>query len=155
MRYRRYNPLNPLYGFAQATTPKPPKEEFHIVVNGQQAGPMTEAELKVLVKNGTVTADTMVWTPQLVQWTPAQMVPTVNKLLLMARKPEKVKTVPPPPSAQAPRQTENPIRKDMISAVSMLGLSKSAAAEATDRVLAANPDISLKDGIKEVLKSMR
>lgn len=56
----------------------------YIAVNGQQAGPLTDDELKVLVTNHVLTADTLVWTPQLTNWTAAKFVPNVNKLLLMS-----------------------------------------------------------------------
>ena len=126
--------------------PKNAKKVFHVVINGRQAGPLSEAELNRLIKNGIVTADTLVWTPGLAQWTSAQYIPAVNKLLLLSYKSEK--GMP----GTAERNSENPVRKDMISAIAVLGYNKSVIQPAVDKVLDGNPDITLEEGIKATLK---
>lgn len=126
--------------------PKKIKEVFHVVIDGRQAGPLNKSELERLVKNGIVTADTFVWTPGLAQWTPAQCVPDVNKLLLLSYKPD---TRSP---AATKRNSGDSVRKDLISAIASLGYRKSDIQAAVDKVLEDSPDIGLEDGVKAVLR---
>ena len=56
----------------------------YIAVNGRQVGPLNDSELKTLIANGILIDDTLVWTPQLTQWTPARNVPNIQKLILLS-----------------------------------------------------------------------
>jgi hypothetical protein len=44
--------------------------EWYYVANGQQTGPVTEAQLDELIRNGTVQASTLVWRAGLPEWQP-------------------------------------------------------------------------------------
>ena len=118
------------------------KAVFYVVVDGKQAGPLNKSELARLVKNGIVTAETLVWIPGIAQWIPAQYIPDVNKLLLLYG-PEK--------KFSAADKKESTVREDLISAISVLGYRMSAIRPAVEKVLEINPDIGLEEGIKKVL----
>ena len=47
---------------------------YYYALNGQQQGPISEAELDALVAAGTITADTLVWREGLANWQPYQEV---------------------------------------------------------------------------------
>lgn len=59
--------------------------EFYIVVDNNVAGPFKSNELTVLVKSGRLNAETMVWTKGMSNWAPAQTIPEINKVLMLAR----------------------------------------------------------------------
>ena len=146
MRYRSLlGTMNSM--FSQPT--KQEKEQYYIVVDGKQAGPMAEAELKKLVKNGVVVAETMVWTPTLTQWTPAQNMPAVNKLLLLCAPKRKVAQ---PTSSPASMQTDSK-KHDILAALKQLGISSSSVSAKVDALLKADPAISLELAVKQILKS--
>ena len=142
MRYKS------LFGFLTPMEKKP-KNVFYAFIDGRQTGPMSETELKILVRNGSVTSSTLIWMPQLEQWTQAQLIPVVNKLLLLAKKQT------PTPSSIEKIKDINPNRTDLINAVIGLGYKKNESISLVDKVLTAHPSISLEDGIKETLKLMR
>jgi hypothetical protein len=54
---------------------------FHIVVNGERQGPLDPAALRQRAREGTITAETLVWRPGMERWTPASQVPEVAELL--------------------------------------------------------------------------
>ena len=129
----------------------------YIAVDGQQAGPLTEKELKTLVKNHILTEDTLVWTPQLVQWTPARLVPSVNKLLLL----HPAKTENAPMAAPAKEEASfgtntanNAIREDAIEAMARLGYKDAGTRKKIDDYLSANPNTTLEDVIKNILQQI-
>lgn len=59
------------------------QREYYIVKDDKLAGPLSEAELAVLVAKGTVEEDTFCWYPGLDSWKLAQDIPEVNKLILL------------------------------------------------------------------------
>lgn len=126
-----------------------PKDVFFAIIDGRQTGPMSESEMKVLVKNGSVSSSTLVWMPQLEQWTQAQFVPVVNKLLLLAQ--QLIKNQP----SIIPQKEINPIRSDLINAIVGLGFKKSDAISAIDKVIFHLPNVTLENGIKEALKILK
>lgn len=143
MRYKSF------FNYPKPVKNKKTKEVFYAFIDGRQAGPMSESELKILVKNGSISSSTLVWMPQLEQWTRAQDVPIVNKLLLLAHKPVNTQL------SMAPQIEINPIRSDLINAIVGLGYKKNDAITLIDKVIKTQPDISLENGIKEVLKLLR
>lgn len=127
---------------------------FYLVVENQQAGPFNEKELKILVKNGTLVSDTLVWSPQLYQWTQARLIPCINKLLLLNKTVNKKTIDSTFKNRKSLHNYDYEIRKDLISAIVNLGFKLRDTQTAVDNVLYSSPDISLNDGIKEVLKKL-
>ncbi|MFO0852180.1 MAG: SPFH domain-containing protein [Gemmataceae bacterium] len=60
--------------------PLPTAAQFHVAINGQQAGPFDLAGLQVKVKDGSVTRSSLVWKPGMSQWTAADSVPELAPL---------------------------------------------------------------------------
>ncbi len=56
---------------AQAATP-PPLLQVYVALNGQQAGPFGEEEIKNLITKGEMTQETLVWKQGMADWTKAQ-----------------------------------------------------------------------------------
>ena len=52
----------------ESGTPPPVMAQFHVVVNGQQAGPFAEQVLKQMVAAGTFTAASLVWRTGMASW---------------------------------------------------------------------------------------
>jgi membrane protease subunit (stomatin/prohibitin family) len=66
---------------AQSAPPLPPAAQFHMVVDGQQAGPFDLPALKKKAEDGALTAATLVWRPGMAQWTAAAQVAELAGLL--------------------------------------------------------------------------
>lgn len=129
-------------------------ENVYIANNGQQAGPFSEPEIKQLMNNGVLTPETMVWLPNMSQWMPACQVPAINKLFLLMSMPQKKSPssvqIPIPPSSPV----ENPIRSEVIAAISQLGYSSAKVRNVIDETILQNPGLSTEDIIKNVLKRL-
>lgn len=123
---------------------------FYAYIDGKQAGPMNESEMKVLINNGSVSSDTLVWMPQLVQWTQAQYVPIVNKLLLLSHKP-----LPKAKASSMCDMEKHPLMNDLIKAIIGLGYKSNIATKTADQVLRSHPRISIEEGIIEALKMLK
>jgi membrane protease subunit (stomatin/prohibitin family) len=67
--------------------PLPKKTSYYVAINNQQAGPFEASALTDKVTAGTVTRDTLVWSPGMAQWTAAGSVPELSQLF---------RDVPPP-----------------------------------------------------------
>lgn len=63
-------------------TPKP--IEYYVAIDGAQAGPFTEEEVRKLIENGRITDDNLVWYAGLSGWRRAKDVPAINKWLLLS-----------------------------------------------------------------------
>ncbi len=147
MKYRKilnsfFNP-NP-----SAPAPAKPKNvETYLIVDGKQAGPFSNFELKVLIKKGTLVETTMVWSPGYANWTQAQYVPHVNKLLLLDT---------PVKRDNAKHKTEvpehHPLFNDLVAAMIQLGFSKKDAQPIADDMLKTHPQIALPEAVKMVMK---
>lgn len=57
--------------------------QWYVAVDGKQAGPLSDMELKELVKSKKVEENTLVWRPGLAAWQLACNVPEINKFLLL------------------------------------------------------------------------
>lgn len=78
-----------LTGGAPASSPPPiPKvEQFHIVKNGEAAGPFTVGQISSMISNREVEGDSLVWCEGMPNWEQARSVPSLARLF---------KSTPPP-----------------------------------------------------------
>ncbi|MFA9391254.1 MAG: SPFH domain-containing protein [Prolixibacteraceae bacterium] len=67
--------------------PVPPPIAFHLVLNGQQAGPFDFATLKQMAAKNQFTKETLVWREGMANWTAAGQLPELNSTF---------ESVPPP-----------------------------------------------------------
>ena len=133
----------------QTATPPPLQKTeavTYIAVNGRQVGPLNDSELKTLIANGILIDDTLVWTPQLTQWTPARNVPNIQKLMLLSASAGN--------TAPAANDINPQTKEAVINALAALGYKDAATRKRIDSVLAASPNISIEEAIKEVLKQL-
>jgi len=85
--------MNPMNGQMPAGTPPPvPTSQYHVAVNGQQAGPYTVPQLQQFAASGQFTADTLVWKNGMSGWSAAKDVPELAQLFMATPPP------PPPPT---------------------------------------------------------
>lgn len=68
-------------GMNQPTPPPTPTVAFHVVVNGQSAGPFDINTLSQMAKAGTLTKDTLVWKAGMANWEPAGNISEFTDLL--------------------------------------------------------------------------
>lgn len=67
-------------GSAVQPPPIPQVTAYHVVLNGQQAGPFDVLKFPNLIEAGQVTPQTLVWKPGMANWTPAGQVPELVSL---------------------------------------------------------------------------
>ena len=145
----------------KVTPPKLPEQKLqvYVLVNGQQAGPFTQSELEKLVKNGTLTSETLVWEAGMAAWSPANTLPHILKLLLLnapKRKEPKAPAAPKvakaaPEPAPEPKAV-HPLRADLIDAMGQLGFKGADVAKAVDSLLEEQPEITSSAALKILLK---
>lgn len=72
---------------AQATPPPlmPSQASYFAAIQGQQAGPFSDAELRLKIAAGAVGPATLIWASGLAAWTPAAEVPAVAAMLSQTR----------------------------------------------------------------------
>ncbi len=70
----------PMPGAAAAPPPLPTAKQYHVSVNGQQAGPYTSSHMEQYAKAGQITGETLVWAEGMPSWLPAQQVPELAAL---------------------------------------------------------------------------
>ena len=63
-----------------ATPPPMPTQQWFVAIGGQQAGPFNGQQLPLLVQNGQLTPQTLVWRQGLAQWAAAQTLPELAPL---------------------------------------------------------------------------
>lgn len=61
--------------------PELPRLAYHVVIDGNQMGPLDEAQLVALIKGGKLTAQTNVWTKGMADWDSAANVEEVAALI--------------------------------------------------------------------------
>lgn len=61
----------------------PKQDEYYIIFDDKMCGPMCENELVTLIKNGSLTKDTLCWTTHLTGWTCAKNIPQILKLIIL------------------------------------------------------------------------
>lgn len=138
-----------MFGFPNQEKTKQNKISYFVYVNGKQAGPITEAEMRKLIINESVTAETLVWTQGMEQWAQAQFIPSVNKFFLLNKDPQKRTNKDNSPKLQNSRQS------DIISALTGLGFKATTVKPVVMDILSSNPTISLEEGIKEALRILQ
>ena len=77
------NRMNESVGHGNSSPPPLPAgaTSFHIAVNGQAKGPFTIDALRQHVGNGALTHDTLVWSADMSDWTPANDVEALRSVL--------------------------------------------------------------------------
>ena len=60
---------------AMQTPPPIPQVNYHIAVNGQQAGPYEKSVIANMIQSGQLNANTLVWKQGMPQWEPITNVP--------------------------------------------------------------------------------
>lgn len=73
------------------TPPPVPQVQYHVLINGQQAGPYQTPQLQQLVQNGQLTQQTYVWKPGMANWDIAGNIQELSGLFSNMAPP------PPPP----------------------------------------------------------
>jgi len=93
-------PRQELESLASATPAAKPPETilWYYAVDQTQHGPVNEERLRQLFQNGTLTMDTLLWTPALTTWQPARDIAP----------PDALPAAPPPLPATAPPLPETP-----------------------------------------------
>ncbi len=76
-----------------APPPLPHASQYHIAINGQQAGPFTVDQLRSHVAKGTMKPDSLVWKPGMAAWAPASQ---VAELIAVLSTPPEGSDAPPP-----------------------------------------------------------
>ncbi|MBR1550269.1 MAG: DUF4339 domain-containing protein [Bacteroidales bacterium] len=71
--------MNPM----QAPLPK----AYHVVLDGQQAGPFSEDEMMKLISERRINKDTLAWMPGMPAWQPIEKMPQVLRLVALAPPP--------------------------------------------------------------------
>lgn len=127
-----------------AQAPLNKRKEYYAYVSGRQAGPLSEQEIKKLVDNGSVDADTLVWTENMAQWMPAMQVPAIYKLLLLTKKIAQVQK----PIIDQQRKTE------VLSALMALGYKKAEISKRIDDLISKRPEATTADIVKAALKAL-
>ncbi len=74
-------------GMQQQTPPPVPVTTYHVAVNGQSTGPYDLTILSQMVSSGTLTTESLVWKPGMIEWVKAG---TINEL-------ESIFAMTPPP----------------------------------------------------------
>lgn len=74
---------NMMSGTNQQVTPPPiPTTEYHVVINGEAAGPFNMAVLKQMVVNGQLSKESLVWKAGMADWIKLNSVAELNSLFL-------------------------------------------------------------------------
>ena len=60
---------------------------YHVVLEGQQAGPFTEQEVMRLIADHRITKETLVWIPGMPAWQAVEKVPQVLRLVSLTPPP--------------------------------------------------------------------
>lgn len=93
----------PMPGAMPPAPPAPAMRQFHVLINGQQAGPFDGNVLQQMAQQGSLTAQTQVWAPGMAQWALAGTVPELAALFT----PSAGAPVPPPVGGTTPPSAGN------------------------------------------------
>jgi membrane protease subunit (stomatin/prohibitin family) len=77
----------------QNTPPPPPVNQYHISLNGQQAGPFTVEQLQQMIQSGQVNRKTYLWKPGFDNWIIAEEIKEIASLFNLM-------SPPPPPTTK-------------------------------------------------------
>ncbi len=67
--------------------PQPVPSIYYVVIDGQQTGPLNEAELTRLIMQKQVNKNTMAWMPGMTAWQPIEQVPAILKVIALTPPP--------------------------------------------------------------------
>jgi predicted Zn finger-like uncharacterized protein len=89
-----------------AAAPETDQGGWHVVIDGEQVGPLTEAEVKDRLRQGKINAETLVWKEGFADWTALSAVSDLTAVLArITQHPAKpVPRSPPKPQARQDRQ---------------------------------------------------
>ena len=93
----------PMPGAMPPAPPAPAMRQFHVLINGQQAGPFDGNVLQQMAQQGTLTAQSQVWAPGMAQWALAVTVPELAALFATSAG----APVPPPVGGTTPPPASN------------------------------------------------
>ena len=93
------------------TLARPPLPRFHVIVNGQDSGPLDQAALESLSQAGSLEEDSLVWAQGMPGWTAARAVPALATLLGAQHPP------PPPLRAVDPVPPPIPLRGSTVGRI--------------------------------------
>lgn len=74
------NQFNPATQPSQAPPPLPATVQFHVAINGKQAGPFTLERMQQALATGEMTRTSLVWKPGMASWLAAEQVPELQAL---------------------------------------------------------------------------
>jgi membrane protease subunit (stomatin/prohibitin family) len=74
-------------GGGAAPPPLPQEASFFAAINGQQAGPFSQGEIKLKAQSGEITRETLVWKEGMANWTKAGEVQELNSIFAQAPPP--------------------------------------------------------------------
>ena len=55
----------------------------YVAINGQQIGPVNDAELSQLIAQKKINKDTMAWVPGMAAWQPIEQIPAILKIVAL------------------------------------------------------------------------
>lgn len=70
--------------------PQPKNQQpqlYYVGINGQQVGPLHESELITMIKNRSVSKDTLAWMPGMPAWKPIEQIPEILKVIALTPPP--------------------------------------------------------------------
>ncbi len=70
----------PTQNSRSAPPPLPQSKTYHVAINGESKGPLTVAQMKSFVKDGSLNKDSLVWTEGMSNWESASSVAEINNL---------------------------------------------------------------------------
>lgn len=121
----------------------PNKNIYYAFVNNQEVGPLSEVELKTLIKNQTISEDTLIWIPSMKQWEKASNIPVVNKWLLLYTQNNKTH-----------KTAKSTLHNDIVAAMAKLGYKGKVVENIVDDILMSNSSISISDAIRLALSRL-
>ena len=123
--------------------PKRNEVSFYAIIEGRQAGPIKEKELKKFIANGDIKNDTLMWTYGLSEWQSANQLPIVYKYLLLASNKRSQKSMN--------VINNSSLREDILKALVALGYHKTDYATLVDKVIQNNPELSMEEMLKVII----
>jgi hypothetical protein len=123
-----------------------PDARWYFAVDGKPKGPVSEAELRVLLTKGVVSLDALVWTETLVGWTPAS---EIERFRPAVTPPPAPPPVPPPiPASQIPKAASALTTEAAPSSVPIPPFTPPPAMRAADAVDAPQGLLSIHEPMR-------
>lgn len=61
------------------------QNQWYAAVDGQQAGPLSDNEVRELISRSLIKGDSLMWCPGMQAWKYASDIPQINKLILLTK----------------------------------------------------------------------